>query len=166
MKNSITSLLLFVFLIASVCAQPGDAQKTLKDKQTPKHTSYIFGQVKDWKPNPEAQSNPEPLYRLLLSETDPIIAEGDNFCRFVVVPSGAGKHRDFSVSVIVNGREHILLKSKEAFSDENGFYFQFSPKEIGPLPKGKHKLMLVIDRGKTTLVRNETNQHSLDFTVK
>jgi hypothetical protein len=166
MKHTITSFLLCVFLIASVSAQPGKSPTKQKDTKTAVEISYVFGQAKNWKPNPKAQSGSKPMYQLLLAAADPIIGEVDSYCRFVVVPGGAGKPMDFSVSVIVDGREHILLKSKDTFTDGKGWYFQFGPKELGPLPKGKHKLMLAIDRGKTTLVRNETNQHSLDFTVK
>ena len=170
MKHTGKAILLFAFLVlftvASVYAQPGNDGPSKKNPPKSGNANYVFGNVKNWKADPTNRYTAPGDYNVVLNASDPVVGETDNRIRFVVVKEGVGKAREFSVSVLANDVAHLLLSSKDAFHDANGFYFSFAAKELGPLPKGKHKLMLVIDRGKTTLVRSEKNQHSVDFIKK
>lgn len=167
-KALLISAILVFFAIASVCAQPGITGQPKSNPPKNSEVQYVFGNIKDWRPDPMARiTAPRGVKTsIVLNATDPIVGETDNYFRFVVVQKGTGAGRDFTVSVLLNDIAHMLLSSKEAYRDAKGFYFQFTPTEIGPLPKGKHKLMLVIDHGKSTLVRSAENQYSVPITVK
>jgi hypothetical protein len=165
-KEPLFFMILVAFALASVQAQPGNGNGPAKDNPPGGEQNYVFGKTKNWKPDPSIRSAAPEACNVALSASDPIIGEVDNYCRFVVVPSGAGKPRDFSVSVLENDIAHLLLSSKDAFHDAKGYYFQFSLKEFEKMKPGKHKLMLVIDHGKTTLIRSEKNQHAISIMVK
>jgi hypothetical protein len=171
MKNNVMTMLVFAFLTmfgaSSVYAQPpGRGDKPPKDNPPGGYKLYVFGQARNYQPNPGVGTSRSGGYPIALSGADPVVAVQDNCFRFVVVPKGPGVAKEFSVSVLLNDVAHMLLSSKDAFQDANGFYFQFSPKEAPKLKPGKHKLMLVIDPEDKTLVRDGSNQRSVDFIVK
>jgi hypothetical protein len=169
MKRTCKAILLFAvlvsFAVVSANAQ-GKNEKPPKGKAQTRGRMYVFGQVKDWKADSTRKLTPSDDYKIVLNSPDPIVEEADNMCRFVVVPRGPGKARDFLVSLCVDGRDRFFLVSEEAFSDAKGFYFKFGPTELGRLKPGKHTLMLIIDAQDQTLVRTDDNQYSIGFTVK
>ena len=176
MKYTGKIILLFAFLVpfslATLHAQ-GREDKSKKDKPTARGAMHVFGSVKDWKLDSTKTSPAEPYARsgdeklnIALGAEDPVVGEENDFFRFVVVPGKTGKSRDFFVSGVLDGRDHLMLVSEETFSDAKGYYFQFGPTELGKLKKGKHVLMLVIDPYDKTIARSDRNQYSVSFTVQ
>jgi hypothetical protein len=167
-RRLILLVLLVAFSIVSVSAQPGNDRPPKDKPPAGGDGSYVFSKAKNWKPNPAVQARaPLPGENTIsLNAADPIIGEAGSYFRFVVVPKGSGKPRDFTVQVLLNDVAHLLLSSKEAYHDAKGFYFQLGSSELGKLKPGRHKLMLLIDPENETIVRSNKNRHDFSFTVK